>query len=65
MYNSYVGDSDCHVDIMALDNIKNMNDIFDNAEDYTQEIDTECGADEGNIITMTIWSVLYMPKHTA
>ena len=47
VYNSYIGDSDCHVDIMALDNIKNMNDIFDNAEDYTQEIDTECGADEG------------------
>lgn len=47
VYNSYIGNSDCHVDIMALDNIKNMNDIFDNAEDYTQEIDTECGADEG------------------
>lgn len=47
VYNSYIGDSDCHVDIITLDNIKNMNDIFDNAEDYTQEIDTECGADEG------------------
>lgn len=47
VYDSYVGDSDCHVDIITLDNIKNMNDIFDNAEDYTQEIDTECGADAG------------------
>ena len=47
VYDSYIGDSDCHVDIITLDNIKNMNDIFDNAEDYTQEIDTECGADEG------------------
>lgn len=47
VYDSYVGDSDCHVDIITLDNIKNMNDIFDNAEDYTQEIDTECGAGAG------------------
>lgn len=47
VYNSYIGDSDCHVNIITLDNIKNMNDIFDNAEGYTQEIDTECGADEG------------------
>ena len=65
VYDSYVGDSDCHVDIITLDNIKNMNDIFDNAEDTLRKLIPNAELVRENIITMTNCNVLYMPKHTA